>query len=190
MKLYVQLRPDDDGIKQLQLVQASLQPPVGKSIGLVKASTMHLTVLHIGAVDRLLDSMADFTDLSRNKVVTYIDELATDLESVVNDTEGAAYTLQPTGYQRFGASGSTYVISLQSTPELDNLYDKSLAVLKEFFVTCGIADVEAFMSADSNLKYALSLRPHVTVAKGYVGQDSTTELKPITFSIMPVRYDS
>ncbi len=187
MKLYVQLRPDSDGIALVRSVQQSLHTQ--SRIIIVKQSAIHLTILHIGAVDRMLDSMAGFTTMNRREILLRVDKLIKDLEAATADIGDIPFKLEPIAYERFGTHGTAYAITFQPTAELNTLHDKCLLVLKKFFASCNITDTEAFMTADDNFKHALSLRPHVTVAKGTDIADPIVKLQPVSFKLMAIVYD-
>jgi hypothetical protein len=187
MKLYVQLRPDEEGMLLLRSAQQALYQE--RRCDLVKIAAIHMTVLHIGAVGCLIDSMKCATSMDCAEISRRIHPLIEELEKGIAIAGDASYTLMSSGYDHFGTHGFTYVVTFKPTLKLQDLYERSLAALKTFFASCDIVDVDDFMANDANLKYALTLRPHVTIAKGCKGDGASGTLQQMTFTCMPVLYE-
>lgn len=183
-KLYVQLEPDQAGKILLQSIQTSLHD----AHRLVPTNSLHLTVIHIGLVSKLLESIKPHTHMSDSKILQSLDVLVSKLYEAIAAINFKTCTLQPDGYDFFGAQRTTYVVRFKKTLLLENFYTACLKELEYFLSEIGISNPKTFMADDTNLKYAISLEPHVAVAQSYHGEGSNHALRPIEFSLMPLIY--
>jgi hypothetical protein len=183
-KLYVQLQPDDAGIEHLLSVQKTL----GGDARPVRKGSLHLTILHIGLVSKLTDSLRPYTTVPDADILRALDSLVDRLSGSITTLGFSGCSLRPIGYDFFGASGSTYVVRYENPAALCSLHAACLGHLREFITEAGVSDVQAYMEQDTNLHYALTLKPHVALARSYHGTGSAAQLQPMTFRQMPIVY--
>ena len=81
---------------------------------------------------------------------------------------------------------NTLVIRYRLTPEIKKLHQICLNILIQFFKICGIDNVETFMNLDPNFKNALTIKPHLTVAKAYSGELPSLDVENINASLMKI----
>ena len=184
-KIYIQLQPTQKSTAVLLSYQKSLNNPTSRSV-IVPPHALHLTVIHIGKVSRIIESVRVASDMDDEKIIRNIQTLVTQLQAITKLHEDKPFTLPPTHFSHLGRANNALVIEYEATPQLKQLHETSLGILKNFIASCGVTDVEAFMENDKNFKYALVLRPHITIAKGHTGSLPTDALFPLQAKIMDV----
>jgi hypothetical protein len=181
-KLFVQLQPDEYALEYFKLLQESLSlQPTSRP---VKTAALHMTVLHIGLVERLLEPLPISTTKGLQLCRLMLDEL----QAVVRSSRLHRVQLVPVSGELLGVSGGSLVVLLEPTAELLALHRHSLTVLQRFIQACGVTDVEQYMLADYNLRYALTLKPHVTIVKNYHSTPPDIPSGQLGFTIMPLEY--
>lgn len=182
-RIYVQLRPDEAGIRRLQATQGELKP--GKTGRMMPEEELHMTVIHFGKTADVKAAL---------QAVTALDDAT--YESALNDytartralLTGERYELHWTGYGHFGAHGKTLVATFEAPEPLHALHREAFEALRRFVSRCGVKDPDAFIRNDPNFTHAQVLRPHITLYKGYEGPDPDVPLGDITVHFMKLVY--
>jgi len=184
-KIYVQLQPTQKSTAALISYQKSLNNSSDRSI-LVAPPALHMTIIHIGKVSKTVESLRVVTDVKDDIIIRNIEKLVVGLEKAIKPFKHHQYILNPTEFNHLGRTNNTLVIEYAVTPELKKLHQECLAVLKNFFKTCGIENVETFMKNDANFQYALQLRPHITLAKAHTEELPNILLHTLEAKVMDV----
>ena len=180
IRLYAQLQPDKIGLEHLKDIQKS----VYERGRLVPTEQLHLTLIHFGIVDEIIKSLPMTPDNVSVEVNTYI----TRSKQILETFPVKCFKLRPLGLDKFGENKRTLVIKYETTDELVEVHKLLLDALKDFFVDCGVVEVEKFMKSDINFKHALTISPHVTICKGFDGELPRVELKTIELETMKFVY--
>ncbi|MBI3889032.1 hypothetical protein HY312_00435 [Candidatus Saccharibacteria bacterium] len=185
-KIYVQLQPSASAIQMLINTQAALTHQ--KTMRTVSSSKLHLTVLHIGLVQNLIDSISQHTGSTPDFIIGQIDIFITELSAIMQPYESKQFKLSTLESANFGTKNTILVIKFKPTTELEELYASCLQTTTKLLERCGITSPISFMEHDRNLKYALSIKPHVTIAKSYTGARIKPPDTEMEFSLMPLLY--
>ncbi len=185
-KLFIQLAPDMTGIDWLQNLQKTINP---SSIPqLVDKSTLHMSILHIGKLERIINAIKGVSNCESQKIIDNAEVLADQLELVLKSYSNYTFSLQTKNTRQFGHRADIMACEFKTTPELLALHYRTLVHLRKFLGKCGIHSVDEFMLQDNNLRYALQLHPHVTIAKNCFSEPIQYVTKTINFTTMPVVY--
>lgn len=183
-KLYVQLEPISRDIPSIEAIINSINDGTK-----VSPNSLHSTILHIGLVERLIRSLRPHTKLSDDELLTALAIYANNTIELTESLQLTMIELEHIGYDYFGNNHSTLVMRFKSSAELVHLHKSTLKLFKDFLNDITDENVEDVMSNDANLKYALTIAPHVTIAKSCTKpiKDIGT-IGTVRFSIMPVVY--
>ena len=196
-RLYAQMRPDDPSLDHLLALQeaAAAQPGVehdalrhparARAPRPVPRRQLHLTLIHFGKVLDVHRVISTVTGISLPAYEKLLPGYIARTEALL---PGTSFRLQPVGAAGFGAHGRTLVVEYEPAPELTALHSALLQELESFLGECGITDTGAFMAQDANFMYARTLRPHITLVRGYTGPVPALDLEPVTLASMPVVY--
>ena len=184
-RIYAQMRPTPASAEHLRELQEAL--PRSRGLRRVSAERLHLTLIHFGkvhevraAVGRAVPDLQDEAFLPA--VHGYLAETRAALP-------GRSFTLEPAGPAGFGPGGRVLVVEYRPTAELLRVHARLYAVLEAFLQRCGVADPAAFAAQDPNFRHASTLRPHITLARGWCGQAPVLPaLEQVTVEPMPVLY--
>lgn len=185
-RIYVQYQPDEEGLAQL-LEWRELASRANTQGRPVQQDRLHVTVIHFGII---ADVFRELTQ--QNSALDRGDFLkAAEQFIVASDTAmPKQVTVQPTGLEFFGFRSS--VLALTATPDkkLTEAHRVSLANLKVFLKDCGIEYPVPFMQGSPNFRYALDLRPHISLIKAarHMPTDFPSSLPPLKLTLMPIRY--
>jgi hypothetical protein len=185
-KIYVQLQPTEESTAWLLSYQKLMNAEPSSRSVLVASPALHMTIIHIGKVSKTIESLLAATDINDGDVIRNLEKLVVNLEYTLKPFKQYQYTLIPKGFTHLGRGNNTLVIEYTVTPELKQLHQECLDILKNFFKTCGVKNVEAFMKNDANFQHALELRPHITLAKAHTGELPNTPLHLLKAKIMNV----
>lgn len=184
-KLYVQLGLTDQDVGEIAALQRRLSIKI--DCNPVSRDQLHLTILHIGKLSRLVQSMDGFSISTADEIMVRAELLHQHLQDVVK--KYAEFTLNTLDLALFGKTNTTLVLRYAPVPALQALHLESLNELKIFFHDCGIRDVDAFMRQDENLHRALSISPHVSLARNVTGPLRNISLPISTrFTMMKIVY--
>lgn len=183
VRVYSQLAPNESSVNKLINLQNKLQLKKGQKR--MRASEFHLTIIHFGKSWDVFKTVNAKTGVAREVFDAHLETFITRCEASIPSDD---VLLTHTSYAKFGLRGQTLVAKFRCTDELRKVHAHQLMHLQDFFMCCGINDVDIFMANDPNFKYALSLEPHITIQKGYQGGLPTDSLDDITCHFMPMRY--
>ncbi|MDN3904254.1 hypothetical protein [Arthrobacter sp. YD2] len=184
-RLYAQMRPDGGSLAHLLALQQAVAAAAPRGVRPVPSRQLHLTLIHFGKVLDVYRVITAATGIS-------LPDYARLLEGYIERTESllpaTAFHLQPVRAAGFGAHGRTLAVEYAPTPELSALHAGLLEELEGFLAACGIAGTASFMAGDPNFMFARTLRPHITLVRGYTGPPPGLELGRVTLIPMPVVY--
>ncbi|WP_146364389.1 2'-5' RNA ligase family protein [Arthrobacter yangruifuii] len=182
LRLYAQMKPDAASLAHLVSLQGVL-PSGGR---LVPRRQLHGTLIHFGKVMDVYRVIREETGISRAAYEPLLGGYIARTEALLPSS--SSFRLEPAGLAGFGARGSTLVVEYQPTAELTALHGQLFTVLVDFLTACGVSDTAAFLAADPNFMFASTLRPHITLARGYSGPLPALPLEPVRLIPMPVVY--
>ncbi len=185
-KVFVQLAPDPAGVQQLLHLQETLVTE--KTARLIKMKALHLTIIHIGKLQRIVEAVHPVTGMSVNEILRHATIFVDEAVKLLAPFAGQKILLKTRRTSLFGANA--FVCLFAATAELNFLHRQSLLLLEEFLQRCGVGDTAEFMAADQNLRHALTLNPHVTLAKFPATEFLEFPQVDINFLIMPVAYEA
>lgn len=183
IRIYAQLQPDRASLAHLLGVQAGLPPQTGGRP--VTAQAMHMTLIHFGKVQDVYDVIRPICNISYERYAALLQDYIAATEDALPVTP---FTVVPKGPALFGEHGGTFVIEYEAPSEMGKVHAQLVQVLQRFLSECGIADVPGFMAQDRNFMHALTLRPHITLYKGYQGKLPAVVLQPVLLRPMPTVY--
>lgn len=128
----------------------------------VPKEQLHLTVIHFGVATEVY---AEIKQQQPRLNWGQFETAAADFLSTTNTILPPAASGRPTGITHMGAHGSTAVISIDPSEELNRAHAQSLEALSSFFRACEISFPRAFMQGSQNFRYALEFRPHITLSR-------------------------
>ncbi|RYZ76530.1 MAG: hypothetical protein EOP06_31215 [Proteobacteria bacterium] len=164
-KLYVQLQPGQETIQWLQRLQSQLDPEASA----VSTNQLHMTVIHFGKIQKLIDSISSRLKISEADLLECTNHLVQAWSARLESIEDTPIIMKSTTHSLFGANHTTYVVEFDAAELAIQLHSECLFDLEAYFRTIGITDPTMFMQQDFNFQHALELRPHVTIAKHYSG---------------------
>lgn len=162
-RLYIELVPSDEARQEINRIIRGLRPFVkGRAIDPQK---WHVTILHFGVAEHVYyDLQRDLPNISRVRfdqaLAAYINRAKISLPPPT--------TLQTTSIDLFGINENVLVLLLKANGIVNDAYEKALADLTVFLTNCGIENVEDFMKSSINFRWALELKPHITLYRGVV----------------------
>jgi hypothetical protein len=160
-KAYVQLIPSFDSIIELLSLQRSIP---GLHL-VIKPSSFHLTVLHIGKAERLYDEIKTFSDIDKDSFLMNFETLILKLESLIFPYKKFKFQLVSDSAVLFGSTKEIVVLLLEPSAELITIHSESLLLYTMFLNYCGIQDADAFIKASRVLAHSSVLTPHVTLGR-------------------------
>lgn len=183
IRLYAQMKPDDDGVSHLADVQRQLPKQArGRAVSLKQ---LHMTLIHFGKVYDVYEILQQKTGIS-------YDEYAIRLKYYIQQTNILLPTgpaiIQPKGFARYGQRGGTLVIEYDVPTWIIEAHGKLVGVLRQFFDSCGVKNIDEFMTEDINFMHASELKAHITIYKGYTGSLPEIELRPVRIFTTPLVY--
>ncbi|MCQ1956297.1 2'-5' RNA ligase family protein [Arthrobacter sp. zg-Y826] len=181
LRLYAQMQPDGPSLAHL----LSLQQALPDGTRLVPRPQLHLTLIHFGKVLDVHRAINAQTGISRSAYEQLLAEYIARTEALL---PAVSFRLEPAGFAGFGTRGSTLVVEYVPTPELALLHRELYGALVGFLGAAGIRDPAAFMAGDPNFMHAGTLRPHISLARGFAGALPSLPLKSVTLQPMPVVY--
>ncbi|MCC3291528.1 2'-5' RNA ligase family protein [Arthrobacter sp. zg-Y1110] len=181
LRLYAQMQPDGPSLAHLLSLQESL--PAGTR--LVPRKQLHLTLIHFGKVLDVHRAVNAQTGISRSAYEQLLAGYVARTEALL---PAVSFRLGPVGFAGFGTRGSTLVVEYLPTPDLALLHRDLYRELVGFLGAAGIRDTAAFIAGDPNFIHAGTLRPHISLARGFAGALPSLQLESVTLQPMPVVY--
>lgn len=180
-RIYVQLLPDKATTDYLTHLRDQLAPFVqGRA---VDQDRWHVTILHFGIAEHVFhDIRRDYPALSKPAfnaaLSSYIEQ------SKKNLPESMALTTE--SFELFGINENVLVLKLTPSDEIIAAHDQALTSLVTFLDNCGVKDTENFMKGSINFRWALDVKPHITLYRAVRNsQLSKVALEPVELSFLP-----
>jgi len=150
----------------------------------------HLTILHIGAVDRLIRSIQPRSPFGEDEILMRINTFSNRLAELAAQYQKVDFSLEAIGLSLFGERKSTLVILYSNFSEtLSAIHQDGYILLNDLLKDCHILDPLECIKNDRNLKFCMTFNPHVTIAKKYNGSVGSIDTQPMNFRLMPVIYE-
>ncbi len=162
-RLYVELIPDDKACEYLRDLVDYIKPYIkGRPVDPTK---WHLTILHFGIADHVFyDLQRVLPNISRTVYAEALDGyIERAKKSLPPPTKLPTSTLE-----LFGIKENVLVLNLEPSETIENVHTNALANLTMFLNDCGVVDPQEFIQNSINFKWALELRPHITLFRGVV----------------------
>lgn len=176
-RLYVQLRPDVETLGLLQNTRTTLAD--GRP---VPDNELHMTVIHIGELSRLI---AILPEIDPEKILRAAELFVDELKIIATPYSSMHFKLRASGIEAFG---KTIAVTYEPSQELKELHHQALVALENMLRSIGIDKPRTFMENNTNLRYAVTLRPHVALVK-----NTSSPTEPIvehdgSYSLMKIVY--
>ena len=156
-RLYVQLQPDSASRAHLLSVQSNLN---ASGINVIQ-DQLHMTIIHFGVIKNVLAQISESDAVKCAALDTYVQQT----QQILDNVGEKLFVVSPKRLSLFGRNESTIVIEYEPTDDLIDLHTQCLSALYDFFKSLNVADPVKYMMRDHNFKFALHLRPHVTLIK-------------------------
>ncbi len=178
-RIYVELVPTVSSRRVLSDLCDAIAPHIKARP--VDPSKWHVTILHFGIAEHVYyDLQREIPHLSRS---TFETALTAYIERAKASLPGPTKLL-PTELELFGVKDNVLVLRLEPNDIVIKAYHQALTDLQIFLTDCGITDTEAFMNSSINFKWALELKPHITLYRGairYQPVDIPLPTEPLSF---------
>ncbi len=185
-RIYLQYKPDEAALSHLLTWQQQAHR-VNPQARPVPRDKMHLTLLHFGiAQDMYREVTQQQPDLSWDSfaaaVRSFIDASQEVLPQIV--------TAKPTDFALFGHQSSVLAINLTPSPELLAAHQAALKHLQQCIKSLGIEYPAAFMQGSPNLRFGLTLRPHISLLRAARHRPRSLDKlqRPLRLHVLPVHY--
>ena len=180
-RLYIELVPDDSALERLHALTSEIKPLLkGRP---VDSSKWHVTILHFGVAEHAFHDIRRVLPNLTNRV--FEENLTTYIESAQGSLP-APTSLIPTKLGIFGINQSALALEFEPNDEIISAHDQALHDLTNFLKGCGVIEAEEFMRSSINFKWALELKPHLTLFRGLTGTPDTSSIvidqSPMHFS--------
>lgn len=160
-RIYLQYRPDAASIERLVAWQKSIMA-VNPQARPIASDRIHLTVIHFGIIaDALRELREQLPSLDEAVFFRALDAFLADSQAVLPDHT----LLSPEKISLFGHTGSVVAVSCRADGKLIAAHQAALEHLKSFFRSVGISEPVGFMQGSPNFRFALTFRPHLSLAK-------------------------
>ena len=185
-RIYLQYKPTTDSLAYLLEWQKSAikENPQARP---VQSDRLHLTVIHVGIIqDVYRELSAHLPQLDWITYTSALHEFITQSQSLLPKQ----VSVEPKGFAMFGHNSSVLAIALTPDTQLEQAHARSLEQLKLFFKTCGMEFPVPFMQGSPNFRYALTLRPHISLLKAARHRPPALQDVPNTLQLeaMPIHY--
>lgn len=158
-RLYLELQPTVAERQRIVLLQQELTLP--SSARLIRPSKLHVTLIHFGILSEVYAQLTQIVPtLSEQRYASAVTRFVNATRAILLEISLAAGN-----YALYGPHKTTLVLEFKSDPTFDFAHERALQELIHFFVECGIEQPRAFMAQNHNFQYALSSRPHLTLAR-------------------------
>lgn len=186
-RLYLQYRPDDAAHERLMTWQRKVMA-VNPQARPIAAERIHLTVIHFGIIaDVLRELREQLPSLDEAVFFRALDVFLVDSQAVLPEQA----QLIPEQISLFGQTGSVVALSCRAGGQLTAAHQATLEHLKAFFRSVGISEPVGFMQGSPNFRFALTFRPHLSLAKAARQLPSERTIhsnEPLTLQRMKVHY--
>lgn len=177
-RLYVQLRPNVRTVQDLYHLRSDI---LGRRVA---QTELHMTVIHIGELSRLATSLEKFS-INNDTLIDAAEKLVDRLIGIRDRYKDETFDLEAIALEPYG---KTAAVSYQASERLRALHAECLDALMDMLRRLGVNDPMAWMQADNNLRFALTLHPHIAIVKGaneftpaHVRQNASLTLMDIVY---------
>jgi len=157
-RLYVELIPDKAACDKLSELCKKLSLHLnGRAVDPAK---WHVTVIHFGVAEHVYyDILRDQPILSRS---TFLEAFAQYIDRAKQHLPSPT-ALQPLELELLGLNENVLALTFEPNEVVTAAHDAALKDVTFFLSQCGIPDPEAFMKGSINFRWALELKPHITL---------------------------
>lgn len=186
-RVYLQYQPDEAALQRLAEWQRAVME-ANPQARPVAPGRVHLTVIHFGIIaDVLRELNEQLPALDEAKFFQALEDFLGNTQAVLPKEA----KLIPQKISLFGHTGSVVALSCRASDDLVKAHQVALEQLKDFFRTVGIAEPVGFMQGSPNFRFALTFRPHISLAKAARQLPLHREIdtqEPLTFQCMKLHY--
>jgi 2'-5' RNA ligase len=160
-RLYVELVPDQNGREELITVVEALKPLVKGRF--IDPNKWHITIMHFGIASHVYTELLQvLPNLAQS---TFLKALESYIHTS-KQTLPPPIKLKLVGYELLGGRNNVLAVRLELTNEIKQAHLQALSNLKQFFSDVGLEQPEDFMRRSHNFSWALTIKPHLTIARG------------------------
>lgn len=179
-RLYLELQPTVAERQRIVLLQQELLLP--SSARLIRPAKLHVTLIHFGILSEVYGQLTQAVPaLNKESYMVAINHFVDATHAILPEISLAAGK-----YALYGPHKTTLVLEFKSDPTFDSAHERALQELIHFFVGCGIEQPRAFMAQNHNFQYALSSRPHLTLARNVSTMPAVLPDPPSLMQFEPV----
>ena len=184
-RLYFQYRPTPTSQEQLLQWQAlaSTANPQARSVA---PERLHVTILHFGI-------LADvYRELTEQQPPLSWDTYIQAAEQLFNEGQRhlpATLSVAAEQFALFGPQSGVLGVLCSQPPELVAAHRAVRTCLEAFLQSCGIAHPRGFMQGSPNFRFAVELRPHISLLRAARQvPDTSIQGHILELEAMPVHY--
>jgi 2'-5' RNA ligase len=165
-RLYVEYIPSDASRPLIAALAEQAKPQVKARF--VDPAKWHVTIMHFGIARQVYEELLDVLPDLKEEV--FLSALEKYIETT-KQTLPPPISLKATGYELLGRRGTVLAVRFELIPEVKQAHLTALQNLKTFFNDIGLHDSEAFMRRSQNFSWALTVKPHLTIARGVLSAE-------------------
>lgn len=188
-RIYLQYGVDEDAASLLLDWQEKISA-ANPGARLVPKEQLHLTVLHFGVAWEV------YNEIKMQQPELDWDSFEQALVIFLHETQQmlpVSTLVNPKRLTYMGQSANTAAVAVTTSQELDQAHEQALHALYAFLRSCGITHPQGFMQGSPNFRFALTFRPHITLARLAPKQPSieteeVSQAHPFTLTAMKVLY--
>lgn len=185
-RVYLQYKPNTESLTHLTSWQKSAikENPQARP---VRSDRLHLTVIHVGIIqDVYRELSAHLPNLDWTTYIGALHDFITQSQALLPEH----IYVRPEGFAMFGHNSSVLAIAVTPDTGLEQAHAHSLERLKQFFIDCGMEFPVPFMQGSPNFRYALTLRPHISLLKAARHRPGALHNLPdaLQLEAMPIHY--
>lgn len=188
-RIYLQYSVDEDAATLLINWQEKIAA-ANSGARLVPKEQLHLTILHFGVAWEVY-----------NEIKMQQPELDWDSfeQALVIFLHQAQYMLPASTLVKsqrltyMGQNANTAAVAVTTSKELHQAHEQALHALHVFLRSCGITHPQGFMQGSPNFRFALTFRPHITLARlapqqPSIEMEEVSRAHPFKLTAMKVLY--
>jgi hypothetical protein len=165
-RLYIELVPEDSARQTIRNIVAHIRPHVKGRF--IDDSKWHVTIMHFGIANQVYEELR--TVLPDLKQEIFLKALETYIDAS-KDTLPQPTELTLLSYELLGGRNNVLALRFEMTPEVQQAHITALANLKHFFADVRLENPDVFMRKSHNFSWALTIKPHLTIARGVIKAD-------------------
>jgi hypothetical protein len=172
-RLYVELAPEDSARQTIKNIVTQIRPFVKGRF--IDDSKWHITIMHFGIASQVYEELRTILpDLSHEIFLKALESYI----AISKSTLPRPVELALSGYELLGGRNNVLALRFAMTPEIQQAHITALANLKQFFANVGLENPEAYMRKSHNFSWALTIKPHLTIARGVIKADIDSLPRP------------